>query len=319
MKVLEVKNLNVDIIYKNKKYRLIDNIDLNIKKGESLALIGESGCGKTITALSIPKLLSPAVKIDTNSSIILDGIELNKINDNEIRKIRGSKIGFVFQEPMTSLNPVFKVGDQIAEVLITHKKLDKREAKKQTIEIMKSLDLKNAEEIYDYYPHQLSGGMRQRIVICIAIACKPTLIIADEPTTSLDVTVQKQIMNIFRDLKEQGNSILFISHNLMLVKDFAHRTAIMYLGNIIEEGQTYDIFNKPLHPYTTKLLNAIPGPHTKKLEQIYGTVPSIENINRERCIFYDRCDKKISICSKKNPPVFEFDKRKVRCFLYEKS
>lgn len=316
MNVLDVKNLKVSIKSGSDKLYPVYGVDFFIKKGESLAIIGESGCGKTVTALSIPKLLQENMAIE-DSGIILDGKDIVPLTEDEMRSIRGKEIGFIFQEPMTSLNPVMKVGFQISEVLINHFDISKSDAKFEAIKIMDSVGL-SGSSIYDYYPHQLSGGMRQRIVISIAIACSPKLIIADEPTTSLDVTIQKQIMKIFKELKEKGNSILFISHNLLLVKDFAHRTAIMYLGNIVEEGNTVEIFNNPLHPYTRKLVESIPGISNKKLEQIRGNVPSLQNIDRNRCLFYERCDSVIKACSLSNPPLFDLGGRRVRCFLYEK-
>ncbi len=320
MSLLEVKNLKIEFFIDEGFFPAVNKVDLNVKNGEVLAIIGESGCGKSITSLSILNLLPTVALISNDSEVIFKGRDISKISEDEIGKIRGKEIGMVFQEPMTSINPVFTIGNQVNEIFRTHFKLKKSEAKEKSIEILRKVHLPEPEKIYSMYPHELSGGMRQRVMIGMAIACNPSLLIADEPTTALDVTIQAEIMKLFAELRDNKKSIIFISHNLLLVKSFAHRIIIMYLGEVVEETHTHEIFENPLHPYTIGLLKAIPYLGlNEKLNEIPGSVPSLKNIPQKICRFYDRCDKKFEKCKTAHPDLYNHNGHKVRCFLYEKS
>lgn len=301
--------------------KAVDGVDFTLNKGETLAIVGESGSGKSITSLSIMRLIpSPPGKILDNSSIKLENRELLTLSEKDMRKVRGNEIGMIFQEPMTSLNPVFTIGNQIAETLIKHKKMKKKQANQRAVELLKVVGFARAEEIVHEYPHQLSGGMRQRAMIAIAMSCDPKLLIADEPTTALDVTIQSQILDLMIEMKEKfDSSILLITHDLGVVAEVADRVLVMYGGQIVEEAQVRDLFTKPMHPYTRGLLDSIPNLDTdvKRLKSIRGTVPPAHRFP-EGCRFAPRCDHVMDQCTAANPELLQREEsHKVRCYLYE--
>ena len=302
--------------------KAVDELNLTVKQGQILGIVGESGCGKSVTALSILRLIKePPGKI-MGGEISFDGKNLLKIPLSEMRKIRGNQISMIFQEPMTSLNPVFKVGEQISESFRLHQGLSKRGALNQSIEILKMVGIPAPEKRVNDYPHQLSGGMRQRVMIAMAISCKPKLIIADEPTTALDVTIQAQILDIMLKLKEEiGTSIVLITHNLGVIAEMAQSVAVMYAGKIMEYADVIELFNNPLHPYTFGLLRSIPRPDLieqrgKPLDAIPGVVPSLMNLPKG-CKFTDRCSRASYRCSLEEPPILEvMPGHQCRCWHY---
>src|SRR5690606_4721654 len=279
--LLEVKNLKTYFYKKKSVIPAVDGVDLKINKGETLAIVGESGSGKSITSLSIMKLVpSPAGKI-VEGEIILDGKNLIDLSEAEMCKVRGNDVSMIFQEPMTSLNPVLSVGEQIIEVLMYHQKMTKAEATKKAIEMLELVGFSRAAELINEYPHRLSGGMRQRVMIAIAMSCNPKLLIADEPTTALDVTIQAQILDLMRDLSRKfDTSILIITHDLGVVSEVADRVVVMYCGQVVEEADVDDLFNEPLHPYTDGLMGSIPSIEfeSDRLQSIKGNVPSPEHL-----------------------------------------
>ena len=317
-KVLEIKKLKVDVIREEKRLRVLAGVDLFLKKNESLCIVGESGCGKTILGLSILRLLPPNFHLE--GEVLFFGKDLLKLNSKELEKLRGNEISMVFQDPMSSLNPVFKVGDQVKEVLDVHNLYEPNKRSQKVLELFKEVGLPNTKEFYNRYPHQLSGGQKQRVMIAMAIACNPSILIADEPTTALDVTIQAQIIKLFEKIKKEYNtSLIYITHDLHTVKHIADRVAIMYLGMIVEEGSIDSIFNSPLHPYTCGLLESIPSiiKKGKPLQSIPGMVPPLDK-RPKGCVFHTRCFKAKSRCKQHVPELKEVqDKHFVRCFLYE--
>ena len=318
--LLKVKNLRTYFYTEDGLIKAVDDVSFKIKEGETLAVVGESGCGKSITSMSITRLIpNPPGKI-VGGEIIFDGKDLLKISSNAMREIRGNKISTIFQEPMTSLNPVFTIGDQIEESLILHRKLTKREARSEAVKMLKLVEIPRAEDIVDEYPHELSGGMRQRAMIAMAISCNPMLLIADEPTTALDVTIQAQIMDIMRDLKSKLNtSIMLITHDLGVVAEMADYVVVMYAGKIVEEAPVVEIFKNPLHPYTEGLLKSKPvvNKFQDELYTIPGQVPNPLNMPTG-CYFNPRCSMAKDICSKIQPELKEARQgHKVSCWLYE--
>lgn len=318
--LLEVKNLKTNFYTDEGIVRAVDDVSFKIKKKETLAVVGESGCGKSITAMSIMRLIpNPPGKIE-GGEILFEGKNILKLNQNEIRNIRGNQISVIFQEPMTSLNPVFTIGNQIEESLILHKGISKGEARKVAVEMLKMVEIPRAEQIVDCYPHELSGGMRQRAMIAMAISCNPKLLIADEPTTALDVTIQAQILDIMRGLKENlGTSIMFITHDLGVVAEIADYVIVMYAGKIVEEASVLELFKNPLHPYTIGLLKSKPviNKFQNKLYPIPGQVPNPLHMP-EGCYFNPRCEKAKDICKKMKPELRKIcDGHKVSCWLYE--
>ncbi|WP_456324230.1 ABC transporter ATP-binding protein [Desulfonauticus submarinus] len=316
--MLEISNLNVSFLNQGgKNLPVLRDITLKMQKEESLALIGESGCGKTILALSIVKLLPPEAKI-CQGKISFLGQNLINYKEKQLLQIRGKQIGFIFQDPMTALNPVFKVGEQIGETLCYHFKLSKLQAKNKVLNFFEKIGFNEPKRIYNSYPHELSGGMRQRVVIALAICCNPKLIIADEPTTALDVTIQAQILDLLSKIKnKQKSAILFISHDLSLVSNVCQSLCVMYLGQIIEQGNLEVILDNPLHPYTQGLLEALPLlEKDKELRPIPGTIHPLSKIPKG-CAFHPRCKHKLAICGKKNPPDIKVnDLQRVKCWLY---
>ena len=297
--LLKMEDVRVNFYTYKGTVQALDNINFDIKKGECLGLVGETGCGKSVSALSIMNLISPPGKI-ISGKIFLDGEgDLLRKTEDEMRKIRGDKISMIFQDPTSSLNPVLKVGDQISEVLIHHKGMTKAQAYDKTIEILELVGIPSPESRVKDYPHLLSGGMKQRIMIAMAMVCEPQLLIADEPTTNLDVTVQLQILDLMKELQRKYNTaILLITHNLGIVSENCDRVGVMYAGQIVEVAQTKQIFRKPEHPYTTGLLNAIPRIDQKRewLPVIQGMVPGLIN-PPAGCRFIDRCEFAMEKCN----------------------
>lgn len=320
--LLEVKNLVTQFkVDKNKIINAVDHSSFAINDGETLAIVGESGSGKSVTALSIMQLVpNPPGHIESGE-IIFQGKDLLKMNNSQIRSIRGNQISMIFQEPMTSLNPVYTIGQQITESIRLHMHLNKKDAQDRAVELLRKVQIPDAEKRLKTYPHQLSGGMRQRVMICMALSCAPKLLIADEPTTALDVTIQAQILDLIRSLSaSEGTSVLFITHDLGVVADIAQRAIVMYAGCVMEMGEVRAMFRNPLHPYTQGLLKAIPKlsmPHGEKLYTIRGIVPDLSMLPKG-CVFSTRCDKCLEVCREKRPPLREMeDGRRVRCFLAE--
>lgn len=316
--LLEVKNLRVSLQKKKKVVHIVDDISFSVKKGKTLCIVGESGCGKSLTSLAIMGLLPKGIKI-TQGEVNFKEKELSKYGIKEMSKIRGNDISMIFQEPMTSLNPVHTVGKQIGESAILHMNLNKQEARQKAIDILRLVGIPSPESRVDAYPHELSGGMRQRVMIAIALICDPELIIADEPTTALDVTIQAQILELMNSLKaELGMSIVLITHDLSVVSEMADDVVVMYAGKIVEYGNSRELFNQPLHPYTEGLLNCIPtidDDDREELEVIIGSVPSPDNMP-VGCRFFDRCPYARSMCKDNEPPLVEKGTQKVSCWKF---
>ncbi len=317
--ILEIKNLKVEFLTEDGYMPAVDDVSFNIKKNTTLALVGESGCGKSVTALSILGLINKPGKI-TQGTIKFEDKDLLKLNNSGMRSIRGNKISMIFQDPMTSLNPVYRCGDQISEVILQHNKVSKEEAREKSIELLRQMGIPNPEKRVDDYPHQMSGGMRQRVMIAMAIACDVSLLVADEPTTALDVTVQAQILELLQKIQEKRDmSILLITHDLGVVAETAKEVAIMYAGKIQEYASADIIFKEPMHPYTKSLMRSVPNMYQKKdvLETITGNVPSLENMPKG-CRFHTRCERCMEKCKVEEPTFSEVSPgHKVRCFLYQ--
>ncbi len=317
--LVEFQGVTIKFFENNKEYIAVENLNLTMEKGEKTAVIGESGCGKTVTALSLMGLLSGSAKI-TDGKILFDGNEISTLNSDELNKLRGKDMAMIFQEPMTSLNPLIKVGKQIDENILEHStNKNKKETKAKTIAMLKEVGFADAEKIYGVYPHQLSGGMRQRIMIAMALINNPKLIVADEPTTALDATIQAQIMELLKKLNhEKETALLLISHDLGLVNNICEKAYIMYAGHIVEWGKTKDLLKNPMHPYTKGLINSIPSIENKgkPLNSIKGFVPSVEERKNEGCVFADRCDYCMDICRKIIPNDKITKDRGIKCHLY---
>ncbi|MBD1370888.1 ABC transporter ATP-binding protein [Hazenella sp. IB182357] len=298
---------------------VVDDVSLYIKKKETLALVGESGCGKSMTSLSIMQLLPVNGKI-MNGEIIFNNHNLVELSDKEMSKVRGNDIAMIFQEPMTSLNPVLTIGDQITEGLLLHRKLSKKEAKDRAVALLKLVGFSRAVEVMKEYPHQLSGGMRQRVMIAMAMSVDPSLLIADEPTTALDVTIQAQILELMQELKEKfDTSILLITHDLGVVAEMADRVVVMYAGEVVEEADALSLFEDPSHPYTQGLIKSVPSldVQQERLYSIPGTVPAPNEVT-VGCRFAPRCAQAWERCSKEKPSLYQRKNgHQVRCFLYE--
>lgn len=305
-KILEVKDLNISFHTYAGEVKAVRGVSFDLHRGESLAIVGESGCGKTVTAKSIMRLLKePPAEIKPGSQIIFDGKEdIVKMNRKRLKSFRGADVSMIFQDPMTSLNPTMTVGKQIMETLQIHKGMNKIEAKKEAIELLKIVNIPNPEVRINNYPHQLSGGMRQRVMIAMAISCNPKILIADEPTTALDVTIQAQIMDLLNELKEKFNTaIILITHDLGVVANFADKVQVMYAGEIIERGTREEIFYKSMHPYTWALLNSVPRLDTESKQELYslgGTPPDLI-LPLKGCAFSSRCEYAMEICLERKP------------------
>ena len=301
--VLSVKNLSVKFFTQNKVVNAVNGINYNLYKGEILGIVGESGSGKSVNVLSITNLIRPPGKI-VEGKIIYDNKDILSLSSKELRKIRGKEIANIFQDPMSSLNPVLKIGKQIIESILKHTNINKKNSIKRTIELINNVGIPSAKERYFNYPHQLSGGMRQRIMIAIGLSCDPKILIADEPTTALDVTIQAQIVNLIQELKIQYNmSIIWITHDLGLLAGIADRIIVMYAGRIMEEANVFELYENPKHPYTKALLQSTPDLNDdseNKLQNIEGYPPDMTQ-EFVGCPFYDRCLYKENICKQNNP------------------
>jgi peptide/nickel transport system ATP-binding protein len=321
--LLKIRDLHTYFFLDEGVVKAVDGIDLELKEGETLGIVGESGCGKSVTALSIMQLIpSPPGRI-VKGEIYFEGTDLLTLSEAKMRKIRGRSISMIFQEPMTSLNPVFQIGDQISEILQLHEGIARKEAWERSIETLRIVGIPSPERRVKEYPHHLSGGMRQRAMIAMALACSPRLMIADEPTTALDVTIQAQILELMIHLKEEkAMSLILITHNLGVIAETAQNVMVMYAGRVVESTDVRSVFANPKHPYTQGLLNSIPRldrDDTKKerLEAIPGLVPSLLDIS-EGCKFFERCKYAFHQCSEKEPLLIEIDPGHfVRCWLYE--
>ena len=319
MPLLQVKDLRTYFKTDNGTARSVDGVSFSIEKGEVLGIVGESGCGKSVTSLSIMRLIpQPPGKIMEGSSIRFRDEEIITASEKRMREIRGNDIAMIFQEPMTSLNPVFPIGEQIAEALRLHRKLDKSAARKTAIDMLRLVGIPDSEERVDHYPHQLSGGQRQRVMIAIALSCEPDLLIADEPTTALDVTIQAQILELLADLRNRlGMAIMLITHDLGVVAEVCDRVVVMYAGEVVEEGPVEEIFQNPRHPYTQGLMQAIPrlGERVNRLAVIPGMVPSATNWPIG-CRFHARCPYGFDVCVNRHPDLFVInDVHTSRCWL----
>jgi len=304
--LLEIKGLKTHFSTDDGMLQAVDGVDIALNKGETLCVVGESGCGKTVTAMSILKLIPMPPGRIVEGQILFEGRDLVPLTSHELDDIRAKQIGFIFQEPMTSLNPVLSIGEQIAESLRRHEGLSKKDALARTIEMLKLVQIPNAEGRVNDYPHQFSGGMRQRVMIAMALACKPKLVIADEPTTALDVTIQAQILDLLQDMKERfGMAVMLITHAMGVVAETAQRVVVMYAGKVVEEAGVDDLFADPRHPYTQGLIRSIPridlaSAHKTRLEAIGGTVPILIN-PPVGCRFAPRCRFAMGVCTEKEP------------------
>jgi len=319
--ILEVKNLQTHFSLPGGRVaKPVGGVNFKIKQGETVCLVGESGCGKSVTSFSVMQLL-PRNASHPTGEILFKGQDILKMSVNERRALRGGKIAMIFQEPGTSLNPVFRVGNQVAEVLKIHKNMSKAEAKARTIELFDEVGIPHPEERFKCYPHELSGGMKQRVMIAMALACEPELLVADEPTTALDVTIQAQILQLIKDLQKKHNmAVLMITHNLRVVNQVADRVLVMYAGRIVEQAERRELFTNPKHPYTKSLLRAIPGEEVRgqKLEEIPGRVPPATNFPTH-CRFADRCAECFDACRVDDPQMYEVtDDHTAACLLYKK-
>ncbi|MBJ7404658.1 MAG: ABC transporter ATP-binding protein, partial [Bradyrhizobium sp.] len=300
--LLEIKGLKTHFSTDDGILQAVDGVDISINRGETLCVVGESGCGKTVTAMSILKLIAMPPGRIAAGQIIFEGRDLVPLTSNQLDEIRAKEIGFIFQEPMTSLNPVLTIGEQIAESLRRHEAVTRKQALERTIEMLKLVQIPNAEGRVHNYPHQFSGGMRQRVMIAMALACKPKLIIADEPTTALDVTIQAQILDLLQDMKERfGMAVMLITHAMGVVAETAQRVVVMYAGKVVEEAAVDELFGDPRHPYTQGLIRSIPridldSEHKTRLEAIGGTVPILIN-PPVCCRFAPRCKFAMNVCT----------------------
>ncbi|WP_191559607.1 ABC transporter ATP-binding protein [Metabacillus idriensis] len=297
--------------------RVVDSIRFDVHKGEVLGIVGESGCGKSVTSLSIMGLL-PKKSSKLTGEVLFQGKDLLQLSEKSLRKMRGNDIAMVFQEPMTSLNPLFKIGNQLEESLRVHQDLTKKQAKERVIQILRLVGLPRPEELFDEYPHQLSGGMRQRVMIAMAMICDPKVLIADEPTTALDVTIQAQILKLMKDLNQKlETSIVFITHDLGVVAEMCDRVMVMYAGQVVEEGSVLAIFKNPKHPYTKGLMKSVPDIRNKneRLYSISGQVPRPGTVQKG-CLFAGRCEYAMAECLEESPPLYKLqNSHQSRCFL----
>ncbi|HAV78121.1 MAG TPA: methionine ABC transporter ATP-binding protein [Anaerolineae bacterium] len=323
--LLEVKGLKTYFYTEDGIVRAVDGVDFEVYPGEVLGIVGESGCGKSVTSLSIMGLVAKPGRVDAGE-ILLDGEDLLNFTENEMIKVRGNRVSMIFQQPQTALNPVFRVGDQLSEVLNVHQDLGKEAGWKRAVELLKMVGVPDPERRVDAYPHELSGGMAQRVMIAMALACVPELLIADEPTTALDVTIQAQILDLMRNMrKEMGTSVILITHDLGVVAEMAERVAVMYAGEIVEQTDVNTLFDEPLHPYTQGLIGSIPvlGEIKERLEVIPGSVPNLVDLP-PGCRFAPRCQARIkhnlSICTEHKPGLEEVKMgHQVRCWLYQEA
>jgi oligopeptide transport system ATP-binding protein len=318
--LLEVKDLRVSFQTFFGEVEAVRGVSFSVGRKETVAIVGESGCGKTVTANSIMQLLPVPPAVIKGGEIVFDGENLLNKTEKEMQQIRGNRITMIFQDPMTSLNPTMRIGSQIVEGLVKHKRIDRAEAAKKAVEMLKMVAVPQPEKRVNQYPHEFSGGMRQRVMIALAMVCGPQLLIADEPTTALDVTVQAQILELMKDLQERmGMSIILITHDLGIVADMSSRVVVMYAGQIVETGLTAEIFASPMHPYTKKLLASVPRLDMRRDEPLYsidGTPPDLY-IPPKGCSFYDRCGEAMRICKDNLPDFFKHSgSHESRCWLH---
>ena len=317
--LLSVKNLSTEFPVKKGIVRAVEDVSFDVDQGEILAIVGESGSGKSVTSLSIMGLLAEPGHV-AGGSLEFEGKDLATLSEKQYRELRGNDMAMIFQEPMTSLNPVYRVGNQIVEAIRTHEKVSKAEAKDRAVDLLRKVGIPSPEARINDYPHQMSGGMRQRVMIAMALACNPKLLIADEPTTALDVTIQAQILDLLRRLRDDtGMAVLLITHDLGVVSETADRVVVMYCGQVVEEAEVRTLFDHPMHPYTLGLLKSIPrleDDDSKRLYMIKGMVPNPLEMP-PGCHFSARCDSCMDICRTKVPELVDVDGHKVRCFLYE--
>jgi peptide/nickel transport system ATP-binding protein len=318
--VLSVKNLKTYFYTEDGIVKAVDGVDFDVYQGETLGIVGESGCGKSVTALSILRILDEKGRI-VEGQVLLDAVDLTKIDEQEMRKIRGKDIAIIFQEPMVALNPVFTVGEQIVEAIMLHQKVDEKAARVMAIDLLRKVGIPEPEKRIDQYPHELSGGMRQRAMIAMALSCKPKVLIADEPTTALDVTIQAQIMELMKELqREYGMAIMLITHDLGLIAENADRVVVMYAGKVVEYADVKTLFNDPKHPYTWGLLHAIPRLDIEqtRLYNIPGVVPDPLHFP-SGCKFHPRCEFKEERCTREEPELIKVgENHTVRCFFWQK-
>ena len=323
--LLEVRNLKTYFYTEDGVVHAVDGVDFYVNSGEVLGIVGESGCGKSVTSLSIMRLISQPGKIEAGE-IFFEGKDLVKATEEEMMKIRGNRVSMIFQQPQSALNPVFRAGDQISEVLNIHQDFGKEAGRKRAVELLKLVGIPEPESRAQSFPHELSGGMAQRVMIAMALACVPDLLIADEPTTALDVTIQAQILDLMRDMRTQlGSAMILITHDLGVIAEMADRVAVMYAGEIVEQSPVASLFDEPLHPYTKGLIGSIPilGEVRERLDVIPGSVPNLVNLPTG-CRFAPRCmarvEHNLSICADKRPELVEvYEGHKVRCWLYQDS
>jgi oligopeptide/dipeptide ABC transporter ATP-binding protein len=321
--LLEVRNLKTYFYTEDGVVRAVDGVDFYVKPGEVLGIVGESGCGKSVTSLSIMRLISQPGKI-VEGEIIFDGKDLVTASEKDMMQVRGNRISMIFQQPQSSLNPVFRAGSQISEVLDIHQDFGREAGQKRAIELLKLVGIPQPDKRAESFPHELSGGMAQRVMIAMALACVPDLLIADEPTTALDVTIQAQILDLMRDMRNQlGSAMILITHDLGVIAEMADRVAVMYAGEIVEESSVTTLFDAPRHPYTQGLMGSVPvlGEIRERLEVIPGSVPNLVNLP-VGCRFAPRCKARVehdlSICTEKRPDLIEIGEgHKVRCWLYQ--
>ena len=318
--IFQIRGLKTQFFTSKGIVPAVDGVDITVKKGEAVGLVGESGCGKSMTAMSTMQLLQYPGRV-VAGEILLDGEKLLEKTKKEMDEIRGNRITMIFQEPMTSLNPVYTIGKQVSEAILIHENVSKEEAKQRTIDIFRKVGIPEPEKRYNVFPHQLSGGLRQRVMIGMAMVCNPQLMIADEPTTALDVTIEAQILYLMKQLqKEQGTAVVMITHNLGVVAESCDYVYVMYAGKIMEEAPVRELFRDPKHPYTFGLMNSIPK-MTEVKEHLYtikGLVPNLLHLP-QGCRFCPRCEKAMKVCTMYEPDLYETeDGHKVRCFLYNK-
>ena len=321
--LLEVRNLKTYFFTEDGVVKAVDGVDFYVNPGEVLGLVGESGCGKSVTSLSIMRLISAPGKI-VEGEILFDGKDLVKASEEEMIQVRGNRLSMIFQQPQTALNPVFKVGDQIAEVLEIHQGMNREAGRARAVELLQMVGIPEPARRAEAYPHELSGGMAQRVMIAMGLACVPNLLIADEPTTALDVTIQAQILDLMRNLRQNiGTAIILITHDLGVVSEMCERVAVMYAGQIVEQADVQTIFSRPMHPYTQGLLGSIPvlGKLKTRLDVIPGSVPNLVNLP-PGCRFAPRCrareEHSLQICTSQEPQLQETETgHKVRCWLYQ--
>ncbi|MCJ7433090.1 MAG: ABC transporter ATP-binding protein [Anaerolineales bacterium] len=321
--LLEVKGLKTYFYTEDGVVKAVDGVDFEIYPGEVLGLVGESGCGKSVTSVSIMRLVSPPGKV-IEGEILFEGEDLLTVPEAEMMRVRGNRISMIFQQPQSALNPVFRAGDQISEVLNIHQDFGKEAGRDRAIELLKLVGIPDAERRADSFPHELSGGMAQRVMIAMALACVPDLLIADEPTTALDVTIQAQILDLMRDLREKfGSAVMLITHDLGVIAEMANRVAVMYAGEIVEQTGAQTLFDTPMHPYTKGLIGSIPvlGRVRERLDVIPGNVPNLVNLP-VGCRFAPRClarlEHHLSICTDQRPNLIDVNStHKVRCWLFE--